>query len=133
MYHLTGKSFNNATVSEHKLIGIKLLCILKEITFQQQSKNSKVNVLYSTPSCYLYQLNKANKTWTAKTDDFLPYAIWASGFLTGFYTSRPALKGFVRQTNNILQVFPVKTRTITLLKENCHYSHLQNTSYTIGS
>lgn len=80
-------------------------------TFQQQSNNSKVNILYSTPSCYLYQLNGANKTWTTKTDDFYPYAIWASGFLTGFFTSRPALKGYVRRVNNFLQVVQAKMRS----------------------
>ncbi len=28
-----------------------------------QAKGSKVNVLYSTPSCYLQELNLANLTW----------------------------------------------------------------------
>lgn len=30
---------------------------------QQQSNGSRVNVLYSTPACYLWELNKANLTW----------------------------------------------------------------------
>ena len=30
---------------------------------QQQANGSRVNVLYSTPACYLWQLNKANLTW----------------------------------------------------------------------
>ena len=29
----------------------------------QQAKGSKVNVLYSTPSCYLQELHRANLTW----------------------------------------------------------------------
>lgn len=29
----------------------------------QQAKGSKVNVLYSTPSCYLQELHRANRTW----------------------------------------------------------------------
>lgn len=29
----------------------------------QQANGSKVNVLYSTPSCYLQELHRANTTW----------------------------------------------------------------------
>jgi lysosomal alpha-mannosidase len=64
---------------------------------------SKINLLYSTPSCYLYTLNKANQTYTVKKDDFFPYASEAHTFWTGYFTSRPALKGYVRNTNNLLQ------------------------------
>jgi lysosomal alpha-mannosidase len=63
-----------------------------------------VNVFYSTPSCYLYALNKANRTWTSKTDDFFPYAMDPHKVRTGFYTSRPALKYYERYSNNVLQV-----------------------------
>lgn len=30
---------------------------------QQQANGSRVHVLYSTPTCYLWELNKANLTW----------------------------------------------------------------------
>lgn len=73
--------------------------------YKQQKKGSKVNLLYSTPSCYLYQLNRANKTWPTKSDDFFPYAHLPHAYWSGFYTSRPTLKGYVRQTNNFLQVY----------------------------
>ena len=62
-----------------------------------------MNVFYSTPSCYLYALNQAGRVWTSKTDDFFPYTLTPHGFQTGYFTSRPALKGFERYTNNILQ------------------------------
>lgn len=51
----------------------------------------------------MYALNKAGRVWTSKTDDFFPYALTPHGFQTGYFTSRPALKGFERYTNNILQ------------------------------
>ncbi|CAF5214484.1 unnamed protein product, partial [Rotaria magnacalcarata] len=35
----------------------------------QQVNGSGVNIFYSTPTCYLYALNKVNRTWTTKTDD----------------------------------------------------------------
>jgi len=63
-----------------------------------------VNVFYSTPSCYLYALNKAGKEWTSKSDDFFPYASVPFAYWTGYFTSRPALKRYERYANNILQV-----------------------------
>ncbi|XP_064609244.1 lysosomal alpha-mannosidase-like [Liolophura sinensis] len=78
--------------------------IIKYVNQQQTLNNTKVNLLYSTPSCYLKQLNLANKTWTTKSDDFFPYAHRAHSFWTGYFTSRAALKGYVRRTNNFLQV-----------------------------
>ncbi|CAM4731854.1 unnamed protein product [Leuciscus chuanchicus] len=68
-----------------------------------QAKGSMVNVLYSTPSCYLQELNLANLTWPLKTDDFFPYADDAHDFWTGYFTSRPALKLYERQSNSRLQ------------------------------
>jgi lysosomal alpha-mannosidase len=63
-----------------------------------------VNAFYSTPACYIYALNKANRTWVPKTDDFFPYANDPHSFWTGYFTSRPALKRYERYSNNVLQV-----------------------------
>jgi len=63
-----------------------------------------VNLLYSTPSCYLYAVNKANVNFTHKEDDFFPYASQPHEFWTGYFTSRPSLKGYERSTNNFFQV-----------------------------
>uniref|UniRef100_A0A8C4E9F8 Alpha-mannosidase n=1 Tax=Dicentrarchus labrax TaxID=13489 RepID=A0A8C4E9F8_DICLA len=69
-----------------------------------QANGSKVNVLYSTPSCYLQELHRANLTWALKMDDFFPYADDAHDFWTGYFTSRPALKRYERISNSNLQV-----------------------------
>ncbi|XP_050392996.2 lysosomal alpha-mannosidase [Patella vulgata] len=69
-----------------------------------QANGSTINLLYSTPSCYLDQLNKAGLKWTTKEDDFFPYSNDAHSVWTGFLTSRPTLKFYVRRTNNFLQV-----------------------------
>ena len=53
---------------------------------------------------YFQALNEANKVWTAKTDDFFPYASDPHAYWTGYFVSRPALKYMVRDTNNLLQV-----------------------------
>ncbi|CAL1274579.1 unnamed protein product [Larinioides sclopetarius] len=70
----------------------------------KQSNGSRVNVFYSTPSCYLQALNQANRTWTAKYDDFMPYASDPHAYWTGYFTSRPSLKRYERFGNNKLQV-----------------------------
>jgi hypothetical protein len=36
-----------------------------------------------------------NIAWTVKTDDFFPYADCPHCFWTGYFTSRPALKGLL--------------------------------------
>ncbi len=63
-----------------------------------------MNIFYSTPTCYLYALNKANQSWITKSDDFFPIAWNQHGSWTGYFTSRPALKRYERYSNNILQV-----------------------------
>ncbi|KAL6029892.1 hypothetical protein STEG23_036788 [Scotinomys teguina] len=71
---------------------------------KQQAEGSKVHVLYSTPTCYLWELNKANLTWSVKEDDFFPYADGPHMFWTGYFSSRPALKRYERLSYNFLQV-----------------------------
>ncbi|XP_076427995.1 lysosomal alpha-mannosidase isoform X3 [Peromyscus maniculatus bairdii] len=71
---------------------------------EQQAEGSKVHVLYSTPACYLWELNKANLTWSVKEDDFFPYADGPHMFWTGYFSSRPALKRYERLGYNFLQV-----------------------------
>ncbi|XP_069460399.1 lysosomal alpha-mannosidase-like [Ambystoma mexicanum] len=80
------------------------LDLLIKYVNEQQINGSKVNVLYSTPSCYLWELHQSNLTWSVKTDDFFPYADGPHQFWTGYFTSRPAFKRYERMTNNFLQV-----------------------------
>ncbi|KAI4375413.1 hypothetical protein MLD38_013285 [Melastoma candidum] len=58
--------------------------------------DGRVNALYSTPSMYTDAKNAANEQWPVKTDDFFPYADHPNAYWTGYFTSRPALKGYVR-------------------------------------
>nr|XP_051693844.1 lysosomal alpha-mannosidase isoform X7 [Oryctolagus cuniculus] len=69
-----------------------------------EANGSRVHVLYSTPACYLWELNKANLTWSLKEDDFFPYADVPHQFWTGYFSSRPALKRYERVSYNFLQV-----------------------------
>ncbi|KAL3200176.1 hypothetical protein MRX96_043588 [Rhipicephalus microplus] len=68
-----------------------------------RSEDTKVNLLYSTPSCYLKALHESGVTWPNKTDDFFPYASDPHAYWTGYFTSRPAFKYLDRYANNQLQ------------------------------
>uniref|UniRef100_A0A9I9CSZ6 Alpha-mannosidase n=1 Tax=Cucumis melo TaxID=3656 RepID=A0A9I9CSZ6_CUCME len=59
-------------------------------------KDGRINALYSTPSIYTDAKHAANESWPLKTDDFFPYADRAHAYWTGFFTSRPAFKGYIR-------------------------------------
>ncbi|NXU98608.1 MA2B1 mannosidase, partial [Cettia cetti] len=73
-------------------------------TNARQANGSRVHALYSTPSCYLRELHRANLTWPLKTDDFFPYSDGPHQFWTGYFSSRPALKGYERLSSSFLQV-----------------------------
>ncbi|KAK7309369.1 hypothetical protein RJT34_06033 [Clitoria ternatea] len=60
------------------------------------NKDGRVNALYSTPSIYTDAKNAANQTWPLKIDDYFPYADEANAYWTGYFTSRPAFKRYVR-------------------------------------
>ncbi|KAK0161282.1 hypothetical protein PV327_009769 [Microctonus hyperodae] len=76
----------------------------KLIKYTNKLYGSKVNVFYSTPSCYVKSVNDAQISWNTKSDDFFPYSSDPHAFWTGYFTSRPALKFFERMGNNLLQI-----------------------------
>ncbi|XP_071914762.1 alpha-mannosidase At3g26720 isoform X1 [Coffea arabica] len=64
--------------------------------------DGRVNALYSTPSIYTEAKHTANEKWPLKTGDFFPYADRENAYWTGYFTSRPALKGYVRMMSGYL-------------------------------
>ncbi|KAI5069031.1 hypothetical protein GOP47_0015332 [Adiantum capillus-veneris] len=68
------------------------------------NKDGRVNAFYSTPSLYVDMKEASNETWPLKLDDYFPYADSENGYWTGYFTSRPALKGYVRKLSAYLQV-----------------------------
>ncbi|XP_054805405.1 probable alpha-mannosidase At5g13980 isoform X2 [Prosopis cineraria] len=60
------------------------------------NQDGRVHALYSTPSIYTDAKYAANKAWPIKTEDYFPYADRINAYWTGYFTSRPALKGYVR-------------------------------------
>jgi lysosomal alpha-mannosidase len=62
-----------------------------------------LTVQYSTPSIYLEAINKEGATYPTNEYDFLPYADHDSGYWTGYFTSRTALKGHTKYVGRYLQ------------------------------
>lgn len=70
----------------------------------RQNNGSKYNLIYSTPSCYIKAVHDSKKLFIAKSDDFFPYASDGNSFWTGYFSSRPTIKRFERESNNFLQI-----------------------------
>ncbi|XP_034481924.1 lysosomal alpha-mannosidase-like [Drosophila innubila] len=87
---------------------------------ERQVEGSKVNVFYSTPSCYLYELHQMMQTWPNKTQDFFPYSSDSHSYWTGYFTSRPTQKRFERDGNHLLQT----------VKQLSAFAHLTNEKQT---
>jgi hypothetical protein len=71
------------------------------------NQDGRLNMFYSTPSIYTEAKNAAalaqNLTFPTKQDDFFPYADDSHAFWSGYYTSRPALKRFIRDLSGEFQ------------------------------
>jgi len=68
----------------------------KLINLINTDPNNGLNLFYSTPDNYTQAVYSAGLAWTNKTDDFFPYADDPHSYWTGYFTSRPTLKGYVR-------------------------------------
>ena len=66
--------------------------------------DGRMRMFYSTPTQYLQAKLRSNISWPLKTDDLFPYGDGPHTMWTGFYTSRPALKRYVRVSSAFLQV-----------------------------
>ncbi|KAK9926543.1 hypothetical protein M0R45_023768 [Rubus argutus] len=64
------------------------------------NQDGRVNALYSTPSIYTDAKHATNESWPIKSDDFFPYANAVNAYWTGYFTSRPALKRYVRMMSS---------------------------------
>ncbi|CAH9082893.1 unnamed protein product [Cuscuta europaea] len=60
------------------------------------NQDGRVNALYSTPSIYTDAKHASHQSWPLKTEDYFPYADRENAYWTGYFTSRPAIKGYVR-------------------------------------
>ena len=63
--------------------------------------DGRVNVMYSTPSIYTDAKLASVPSWPINTADYVPYSEYAHAFHTGSFTSRAALKGYVRESSSL--------------------------------
>ncbi|KAF9618950.1 hypothetical protein IFM89_002945 [Coptis chinensis] len=83
------------------------------------NKDGRVNALYSTPSIYTDAKYVTNESWPVKTDDFFPYADHPNAYWTGYFTSRPAFKGYVRMMSG----YYLAARQLEFLKGRSNLGH----------
>ncbi|XP_028137565.1 lysosomal alpha-mannosidase [Diabrotica virgifera virgifera] len=69
--------------------------------------NQKYNIFYSTPSCYVKEIEQSGvqllKMKSGDLEDFFPYNENQHSYWSGMYTSRPALKKLERTSSGILK------------------------------
>ncbi|XP_001866193.2 lysosomal alpha-mannosidase [Culex quinquefasciatus] len=98
----------------------------------RQAQGSKVNLFYSTPTCYLKALEEAKLTWPTKSDDFFPYASDPHSYWTGYFTSRPTSKYFERLGNHFLQVCKQLTALSPATQGEADQEHLNILREALG-
>lgn len=64
--------------------------------------SDKFFLKYSTPSKYVDALDKHNVTWPTKYDDMFPYSDTPNAYWTGYFTSRPNRKSYIRRGSHNL-------------------------------
>ncbi|VBB25890.1 unnamed protein product [Acanthocheilonema viteae] len=97
---LMGGDFQYTAANQWYINLDKLISLIRK----NKTLSEKINIFYSTPSCYLMALKEARPKLPRKLDDFFPYASANHSYWTGFFTSRPTFKGFIRQSSALLQL-----------------------------
>jgi len=76
----------------------------KLIKYINANPSYDMKLFYSTPTTYIDYIHSENITFTVKTDDLFPYGSGPHSYWTGYFTSRPALKGYVRTRSHLLHL-----------------------------
>ncbi|KMY89554.1 lysosomal alpha-mannosidase [Drosophila simulans] len=116
---------------EDAAVNFKNMDKLIKYVNDRQSTGSQVNVFYSTPSCYLYELHQLKQTWPNKTEDFFPYSSDSHSYWTGYFTSRPTQKRFHRDGNHFFQTVK-QLSVLANLSGTQHSEDLDNLSQAMG-
>ena len=72
-----------------------------------RANETGIRAFYSTPGCYLAALSSAQNLHlpTKQSGDFFPYAFPGNhSYWTGYFVSKPALKGLIRESSALLQL-----------------------------
>uniref|UniRef100_A0A914CYV3 alpha-mannosidase n=1 Tax=Acrobeloides nanus TaxID=290746 RepID=A0A914CYV3_9BILA len=70
-----------------------------------KTKDTRMTAFYSTPTCYMKAVKEYMETGALvpenKTTDFFPYASSENAYWTGYFTSKPAMKGLLTRQMNV--------------------------------
>ena len=62
-----------------------------------------MNAFYSSPSAYAAAKLEAPRTYSVNKFDLFPYADGSHSYWTGYFVSRAALKGYIRDSSSVFQ------------------------------
>jgi len=86
----------------HNKADLNFLNIEKLMSFVNTA-DMGIKLVYSTPSRYFEKVFEQVNEWPLyENQDFFPYADGDYAYWTGYFTSRPYLKGFIRDAGNYL-------------------------------
>ncbi|CAK65951.1 unnamed protein product (macronuclear) [Paramecium tetraurelia] len=77
----------------------------KLIKYINVTPEYNMKLQYSTPEEYIAEINKQNIKFETKQDDFFPYSDEPHAFWTGYFTSRVAIKGYVKRLGRQAQTY----------------------------
>ena len=95
---------------------------LMEYINNDETLNKKIELKYSTLNEYFNEVEKDLKSTDDLknivdfNEDFLPYIDWTKMVWTGFYTSRPYIKGKIRESSIFLQLNSILNAEFMLLQ-----------------
>lgn len=72
------------------------------IAWMNEHHSDKFHFRYSTPGDYVDAVAKHNVTWPTKSDDMFPYSDGPDAYWTGYYSSRPNRKEYIRRGSHNL-------------------------------
>jgi hypothetical protein len=75
----------------------------KLIRYINNRTEFNMTIKYSTPGEYIREIYKEKQQYPSKVDDFFPYADQEHAMWTGYFTSRVAIKGFVKDFSRFIQ------------------------------
>lgn len=64
---------------------------------------TNIELMYSTPSMYVDAIAAQDIAWPTKYDDMFPYADHEAAYWTGYFTSRPNSKKYIRDASHTFQ------------------------------
>ena len=73
------------------------------IDYMNEHHSDRYVFKYSTPSTYVDALDKYDVEWPTKYDDLIAYSDSPHSYWSGFYSSRPNNKAYIRRASSQME------------------------------